>query len=222
MLPLNMNEIFNKIFRKNCWEKYHMVFKDDYSSVKKNMDIFKKKGKKQNKFINKYLEIINPSMIYDLGCGDGLSLTFTNIFDYPYCGIDIVEDQLLENKKKYKNRKYEHANILDFVKKLEEVGDKTLFIAKDVIMHWGNDDINTLMEEVKRLKAKLLLIFKRRGQWRCRKGVLVPSERDLNNKYHEYPVNYELEPMLKYNEYIVGHITTNRGFKTVILYNFTN
>ena len=76
------------------------------------------------------------------------------------------------------------------------------------------------MKHLKRLRVKALYITDRRGAWRCRKGVETAEERNFDNKYHQYPINYELEPMGKYIDNVVSVVNTNSGFKVHILYDF--
>ena len=206
-----MKKTFTNIFFNDIWE--HRT---------KHLTTDTKKFRKQIDFINKSLHQIQPALIIDCGCGPAEFIQHTNILDYNYLGVDIVEKQIEENKIKYPKLTFTHSNILDYLNSLS-VGDvphNTLFFIKDVIMHWSNLDILQLMVELQRLRVKALLIFKRRGQFRCRRGVENSDDRNLNNKYHEYPVNFELSPMDNFREYLVDHTRTNYGFKQIVLYDF--
>ena len=206
-----MENTFTNIFLNDVWE--HRT---------KHLTTDTKKFRKQIEFINKSLHTIQPELVVDCGCGQAEFIQHTNIVDYNYLGVDIVEGQIEENKIKYPTLNFTHSNILDYLNSLSvgDVSHNTLFFIKDVIMHWSNLDIIQLMAELQRLRVKALLIFKRRGQFRCRRGVENNEDRNLNNKYHEYPVNFELSPMSIFSEYIVDHTRTNYSFKQIVLYDF--
>ena len=204
-------KVFTNIFLNDIWDH-----------AKRDKLNIAKKYKKQIQFINENINRIKPELIIEIGCGNNKFIEHTDVFNYPYLGIDIVKEQIEENIKKYPNRNYIVSKDLDYVKNLKkkDIPSNTLFLIKDVIQHQSNEHIGTFMKHLKRLRVKAIYITDRRGAWRCRRGVETAEERNLNNKYHNYPINYELEPMGKYIDNVVSVVNTNSGFKVHILYDF--
>ena len=206
-----MKKTFTNIFVNDIWEHNTKHLITDVN-----------KFKKQINFINECIDITKPELIIDCGCGQCEFIQHTNVIKHNYLGIDIVPQQIIRNQQTYPNLNFTCDNFLDYVSKLNigEIPQNTLFLVKEVIQHWENYDIYTLLLHLRRLKVKALFIFKRRGQFRCRKGVEDNQNRTLDNKYHEYPVNYELYPMNIFSNFIQSHTRTNHSFKQLLLYNF--
>ena len=82
-----MEKTFTNIFFNDIWE--HRT---------KHLTTDTNKFRKQIEFINKSLHQIQPELVFDCGCGPAEFIQHTNILDYNYLGVDIVEKQIEENK----------------------------------------------------------------------------------------------------------------------------
>ena len=60
-----------------------------------------KKYKKQIQFINENINRIKPELIIEIGCGNNQFIEHTDVFNYPYLGIDIGKEQIEDNIQKY-------------------------------------------------------------------------------------------------------------------------
>jgi hypothetical protein len=146
----NHEEIFSFIYKNKLWGENES--KSGYASSKAfNKNFY-------TPFIKYFILSNNIKSIVDLGCGDFNSSFFIyndikNIF---YEGYDCCKEIIEENIKKYLNFNFKH---LDLLKNKEKIKDAELYILKDVLQHWANDDIKKFLDYIYEFKNfKYLLI----------------------------------------------------------------
>lgn len=85
--------------------------------------------------------------VVDLGCGDWQS-TY-DIYDnlsrkVDYLGIDIVSSVIESNQKRFPNYEF----VCDSITDVKNLPNADLFILKDVIQHWPNENLVGFMNEL--------------------------------------------------------------------------
>ena len=193
-------EIFSKIYAKRIWAGNDKTpLSGSGSTVRYNrkyMDFLAK-------FINEPKHHI--SKIVDFGCGDW---TFTRELcfgDSHYLGIDCVESVIEANKKQFASEIVEFQ-LADF--SLPEVIkpylDADLLIFKDVLQHWSDSEIVTLLDFIiehfndssGRVPYLLLVHGKRRPE--C-----FNKPRSVDNYYHYSNLHFSCPPL---NRYKIQHL----------------
>ena len=148
----------------------------------------------------------NIKRILDLGCGDW---TFTKNIDFTgreYLGLDVVSSVINKNIKKYQtnNIRFKQVDITN-TSKLKKYLDYDLFIFKDILQHWSDQDITKVLDFlVKHKKPKYILIVNGKNNFKH-------QTRDVNNYYHYSNLNFKYPPLKKYR---IKHLF-NYKFKEV-------
>jgi len=90
----------------------------------------------------------------DIPCGDFFWLKEVDLDSIQYTGVDIVDDIISSNNKKYakQNRNFIKLNILEDV--LPKVD---LFLCRDLLVHFSFDDIKKAVNNIKKSGSKYLL-----------------------------------------------------------------
>ena len=143
------NDIFSKIYDNNIWNM-GKGGSGEGSSIEYNKNTY-------IPFMRQFIEKNNIKKIVDLGAGDWQSsyLIYENL-NIDYYGYDVYEKFVNENKKKYPQYNFIHADFIEN-KHILENGD--LCIIKDVLQHLCNKDINDLLSYlVEYKKYKYILI----------------------------------------------------------------
>ena len=158
------------------------------------------------------LNIINAmeiKKIVDVGCGDwefSKNIDWTESIDYT--GIDVVKSVIERNKEKYESENIRFRQ-LDIFAEPHLVEGYDLVILKDVIQHWDDSEIETVMTS---LCANNKFVFLTNGY----KFGRTPekngwTERDINNKYHYHPVDIQKKPLKDLNLNVL--FTDHRRYK---------
>lgn len=170
--------VFNSIYASNHW-----VQSDD-SLPKQNISVsghgsnigteqFKNLEKNFNNFINEH-EI---KSILDMPCGDFLWINeIIKNKDIEYLGIDIVDDLIEKNKKKYVNNKinFETHDIVNF--KTSKFFD--LIIIRDLFIHLDHDDIKKIFENLNKINFKYIALNSYKNI--INEDVLIGRHRKIN------------------------------------------
>lgn len=103
-------------------------------------------------FINEHRDIRTA---LDVGCGDWQISKDVDWKDIHYMGIDVVEEVIQSNIKRYSGEKT-RFKVLDLYK--DDIPDADLIIVRDVIHHLSNDKISTMLAKLDKVRYKYLLI----------------------------------------------------------------
>ena len=180
-------KIFSNIYKYNLWG-----FGSGTGSLKFN-------NQQYIDFMNNFLKDHNDiSSIIDLGCGDWQLHKHINLNNKKYLGIDIVDEVIKVNKKKYGNLKIDFL-CNNFLK--EKIPNADLIIVKDVLQHLSDENIKTFLNNIKNVKYKYLLITNDVSKFNLNyfdipNGMYKPL--DITKS----PYNYKSKIMLKYYEKI--------------------
>lgn len=93
---------------------------------------------KANTLINNFLNIDNNTEILDLGCGNGIMLEPFLKYTNKLYGVDLVNINILECKKKFNSNNFICDNILDYLKNNKKTFD--IIIIHGVIGYFTEDD----------------------------------------------------------------------------------
>ena len=137
-------EIFTQIYRKQEWgnEENALYYSgsgsnDSYAIpyVEVVSDFIKKNGVKS---------------VVDLGCGDfRIGSRICQFGDVTYKGVDVVEELIEYNKKKFQNNNVSFYN-LNIVK--DELPDGELCLIRQVLQHLSNNDIKKILQKARKYK----------------------------------------------------------------------
>jgi len=138
-------DIFNKIYKYNLWG-----FGSGTGSIAYN-------NKEYINFITKFIKEHNIESIVDIGCGDWQLFSKINLNSTRYIGIDTVKEVVTQNIQKYSspNIKFICQNVLDDF----TPPNAALYIVKDVLQHWSNDNIDKFFYIMKNTRFKYILII---------------------------------------------------------------
>ena len=102
--------------------------------------------------IEKILKIYNIKTMTDCGCGNFFWMNKLNFGETKYLGCDIVDDLIIENKKKYPDKEF---RVLDLTKEIPPKSD--LLFIRSVFVHLENKYILSALENIKKSGSKYLL-----------------------------------------------------------------
>ena len=141
MARSNMNnhkDIFTSLYKKCSWgNDKHFEYKGSSGpgSTKEIAQIYLF-------FLKYFIETNNIKSIVDLGCGtfNYSKIVYKEVKDLAYTGYDVYEDLIISLNKEHANTQYSFIN-LDIYNEMEKIIDGELFIIKDVLQHWSNEEI---------------------------------------------------------------------------------
>jgi len=143
----NIKKIFSEIYRSNYWGDKESV--SGPGSNNKNTKLLTKKLKL---IIKKY----KIKKVVDAPCGDFYWIKKLILKSkINYIGIDIVEELIETNKKKYEDNKIKFYNKNIITKNIPKCD---LIICRDFIFHLSNKDILLFFKNLLRTKFKYILI----------------------------------------------------------------
>lgn len=138
-------EVFTKYYYKNTWQG-----KESVSGPGSDYE--------QTKFLIPELEILIKDLkiksILDAPCGDFNWMKRVDLNECKYIGVDIVEELIVRNNKKYKNRQRSFS-VLDIV--IDKIPKVDLIIVRDCFVHLPTDDIFKTIQNIKKSNSKYLL-----------------------------------------------------------------
>ena len=148
------------------------------------------------KLREKIVEIIktyNIKTVTDLPCGD--LNWIQHIFDdiESYIGCDIVEECIIDNKKKYPNHEFKCLDL-----SVDEIPKSDLLIVRDVIGHQPIEVGIKMVENIIKSDCKYLLsttwAVKHGDEWSSPKNGTIHRENEGVDYGRFYPVNLMSEP----------------------------
>lgn len=145
--------------------KFNLIYKTNYWSDKESVS-----GSGSNKIqtlnviknINKIIDDYNIKSIFDAPCGDFNWMNYllkertkSNKQNIQYLGADIVQDLILNLKRKYSTQ---NINFISFDIISKNFPNSELFICRDCFIHFSNKDINKTISNFLESKIKYILI----------------------------------------------------------------
>jgi SAM-dependent methyltransferase len=104
------------------------------------------------KFINEHDDI---KTVLDIGCGDWQISEVVDWGQKKYLGIDVVDNVIQKNIKKYSNDKIQFK-VLNLFE--EDIPESDLIIIKDVFQHLSFDNIRKILNKLDNSKFKYVII----------------------------------------------------------------
>lgn len=141
-------------------------------------------------FLRKLITVNNITSVVDLGCGlfEWSAPIYENL-NVSYKGYDAYQDIIEYNKQKFPEKEFFHGDILLQRKKLPKAD---LGILKDVLVHWSNEDITTLLDYLVKEKVyKYILLVNTCRQSKDDVDTKTGGFRDLSCDYlplKKYPI----------------------------------
>lgn len=184
-----MDGIFNQIYEINYWGHGS----GDGSALQNTVEY----NNTLRTFLDDHDDI---QKVVDLGCGDWQS-TFDiyNNLKTPveYVGIDIVPSVINANREKFPEHTFHCQSLMD----VDNLPNADLYVLKDVIQHWSNQDLIEFMDKLTANphKFKYILLcnccFQRDEMEDCETG-----------KWR--PLRSNMEPLRRYNPRHILHYST--------------
>jgi len=140
---LDIANQFKLIYDKNIWKGDRETI-CGWGSTLEGTEVIRKE-------LSKILSKLKVKSFIDCGCGDYSWMSKMDWTGIDYIGIDIVEDMIIENKKKYPGVSFRVANILDGIPAVDVV-----FI-RDVLAHLSLKDIGIFLKKVRNSGSKYLI-----------------------------------------------------------------
>ena len=145
--------------------------------------------------LEKLLISISIKSLLDAGCGDFNWMREINLNGINYTGIDVVEELIIDNVKKYsaENIRFIFSDIANDV-----LPESDIIICRDVLVHYPLKEIKHCINNFKNSGAKYLLATTFKNT-KLNEDIFIGGWRTLNMQIHPFnfpePV-YELAEML--------------------------
>ena len=200
LLPLNetkiKKKIFTSIYKSNHWVQNSSLLPKDYVSVSGHGSNINTEQHKQLTY--NFTEIIKKykiNSILDMPCGDFLwikDIIKKNNIDY--LGIDIVDDLINNNNKKYQDQKtnFQTFDIVEF--KSNKKFD--LVLIRDLFIHIKNKDVLKILNNLKSINTKYIILNSYINVQN--NDVIIGQHRKVNLSIE--PFNLK-EPIYKFKDY---------------------
>ena len=179
-------KIFTKIYKNSYWQSGESKSGSgsdlkNLKDYKFNLDIFFKKYQIKS--------------MLDIPCGDFLFMEqFLKNKNIKYIGGDIVEELIKNNKRKYKNYKFEIFDIINNHK----IDKFDILHIKDCLFHFSFNDIWKVIENVSSFKTKYTLITSHKSL--IMKNLDIESGEFRHLDLERKPFNFP-KPIYKIYEY---------------------
>ena len=140
----SLKEIFSDVYKLNLWDHYGISKNEFYSGIgSRNKEINEKYFNSLKSF---FTSLEKKPIIVDLGCGDFFIGSQLTRFANNYIAVDIVDELINFNKKKYNNLGVDFQS-LDITKDNLPKGD--VVIIREVFQHLSNKNIQNVLDKIK-------------------------------------------------------------------------
>ena len=129
----------------------------------------------------------NIKKILDVGCGDfnWMSKLLEDIDFESYCGVDIVEKLIDQNKKKYRNNKIKFI-CKDFINDdFKFMEDFDFILIRHVFIHLKDNNINNILDKIKATNIQYVGITS---------DPLLKNNFDLKTEGRFREINFTIKP----------------------------
>ena len=200
LLPIKNTElkkkIFTSIYKSNHWVQNEDSLPKEFISVSGHGSNIN--TKQHDNLVNNFNKIIKNfkiNSILDMPCGDFLWIRkIIENQNIEYLGIDIVEELINENNKKYsrKNINFQTYDIVNF--KTDVKFD--LVLIRDLFIHIKNSDIIKILNNLKKMNIKYIILNSYNNEEN--KDVTVGQHRKINLQKEPFNLN---EPIHYFKDY---------------------
>ena len=182
----NNKQIFSKIYKNAYWQSG-----ESKSGSGSDLDNLKNYNINLDNFFEKY----QIKSMLDIPCGDFLFMEkFLKNKNIKYTGGDIVEELIQNNKKKYKNYKFE---VFDIINNHKNEKFDVLHV-KDCLFHFSFNDIWKVIENISSFQTKYTLITSHKSL--IMKNLDIESGEFRHLDLEKKPFNFP-KPIYKIYEY---------------------
>jgi hypothetical protein len=151
-----------------------------------------------------FITLNNVKSVVDIGCGDWRcgSVIYKDL-PVNYTGIDVYESIIKRNSSIWPQHNWLH---LDVVKNVEKLPGSDLLIIKDVLQHWSNFEIFSLLDHVIEKKLFKYIII-------CNCSYQAYEMQDISHEEQKMlgrmrPLTAEKFPLRKYNPHVIFKYST--------------
>jgi 2-polyprenyl-3-methyl-5-hydroxy-6-metoxy-1,4-benzoquinol methylase len=199
---LNLNKskikkkVFTSIYKSNHWvQDEDILSKDSISVSGHGSNINTNQFFNLRKFFLKIIDEKNINSILDMPCGDFLWLyEIIKKKDIDYIGVDIVEELIETNKKKYQNKNFSFIN--DDIVNFNTSKKFDLILIRDLFIHIPNSDIKKILQNIKKIDFKYVALNSYNNK--INEDVVVGKHRKINLLIE--PFNLK-QPLENFNDY---------------------
>jgi len=169
-LKMTTREVFKEIYQKKLWSP---------ESEKKDFKFYSGAGTHHKDFSDKYIQEVSKFLtsfekkpdVVDLGCGDFVIGSRLRKFCNKYVAIDIFDELIDHNKKKYKDLDVEFK-VLDIT--IDQLPSSDICLVKDVLQHLSNNLIRKFIKLIDK-KYKYLIITEHLPKKEFKPNIDVPT-----------------------------------------------
>lgn len=187
----NLEEIFTTIYQKHMWGGYPETVSGSGSTLGQTEII--------REFLPSLFKTLNISSLLDAPCGDFNWMKEVDLSHINYIGMDIVEQLVSTNQKKYgrNNLSFTHGDVTT-----EYLPQVDLILCRDLFLHLTNQHVSRILMNFKKSGSSYLM---------ASTYAKTTSNKDREQVTREYrPLNLQLppfnlpEPMILIDEGING------------------
>jgi hypothetical protein len=132
---------------------YYQGLRDNLESVS-GLGSYKKSTSHIVRELPALFNKMNIKTILDAPCGDWNWMKDVSLEGIKYSGADIVEEVISKNNDKYSSQNVDFF-LMDIIQ--DEIKTYDLIVMRDVLVHLSNEDIFSVLRNVKNSKSKFLL-----------------------------------------------------------------
>ena len=188
--------VFTSIFKSKHWVQDEDILPEKNISVSGHgSNIHTEQFNNLISSFSNFVEKYQIRSILDMPCGDFLWMNeFIKNKEIRYLGIDIVDNLINENKKKYKNQNvnFKTSDIINF--NTEEKFD--LVFMRDFFIHISNFDIKNVLSNIKKMNIKYFAF--ENYDIKNNTDVIIGNHRKINLKLDPFNLG---EPLFFFKDF---------------------
>lgn len=195
---------FTEIYKTNYWSSEESI-SGPGSELEKTESI--------RKLLPIILKKYNVESFLDLPCGDFLWMKHINLNGINYIGGDIVDELIINNNKKYKERNinFRVLNLID-----DDLPEVDMILVRDCFIHLSENLILKTIKNLKRSKIKYLLTNNFSG-FSPNQNIKTGTFRRVNFNIAPYHLSQPLEIFEE-----TEHFSETFGSKELVIYKISD
>ena len=141
---------------QGCWNELYKQEKEkntDDKSVWLNQDDINKYSGLTEIFLDILFDDLKIKSFVDVGCSDVIWQSKLKWDKASYLGLDIVNDIVKFNSKKYKHMSFKHSNLIE-----DECPKADMVCVRNVLLHNSLDSCKKILTNIKKSGSKYLLV----------------------------------------------------------------